>query len=81
MVDDQTVHLQSEINRLAAKLNAEPVRVGLLRNDDLNIVIDDDGRYHYNYWERDSSNFDRVGEIDDVLYWFAQALTHTFGSS
>ena len=35
------------------KLNAEPVKVGvLLDNDNLNIFIDDGGRYHYSYWER-----------------------------
>ncbi|MGH3960925.1 Imm63 family immunity protein [Mycobacterium sp.] len=82
MVDDKTAHLQSEINRLAAKLNAQPVEVGhLLKNDDLNIFIDDDGRYHYSYWERGKPNFDRVGEIDDVLYWFAEGLTFDAGSS
>jgi hypothetical protein len=30
MVDDKAAHLQSEFNRLAAKLNAEPVKVGVL---------------------------------------------------
>jgi hypothetical protein len=51
MVDDKAAHLQSEFNRLAAKLNAEPVKVGvLLDNDSLNIFIDDGGRYHYSYW-------------------------------
>ena len=50
MVDDKAAHLQSESNRLAAKLNAEPVKVGvLLDNDNLNIFIDDGGRYHYSY--------------------------------
>jgi hypothetical protein len=53
MVDDKAAHLQSEFNRLAAELNAEPVKVGvLLDNDNLNIFIDDGGRYHYSYWER-----------------------------
>jgi Immunity protein 63 len=48
MVDDTTAHLQSEINRIAAKLNAEPVKVGIqLTSDNVNIFIDDDGRYHY----------------------------------
>ena len=53
MVDDKAAHLQSKFNRLAAKLNAEPVKVGvLLDNDNLNIFIDDGARYHYSYWER-----------------------------
>ncbi|OBI46486.1 hypothetical protein A5707_21220 [Mycobacterium kyorinense] len=82
MVDDKTARLQSEINRLAAALNTEPVEVGvLLRNDDLNIFIDDGGRYHYSYWERGRPNFDRVGEIDDVLYWFAEGITFNIGCS
>lgn len=38
MFDDKAAHLQSEFNRLAAKLNAEPVKVGvLLDNDNLHI--------------------------------------------
>ncbi|HJT96339.1 MAG TPA: Imm63 family immunity protein [Mycobacterium sp.] len=81
MVDDKTAHLQSEIKRLAAMLNAEPVKVGvLLTNDDLNIFIDDGGKYHYSYWERGRPNFDRVGELDDVLYWYAQGIAHDIGS-
>jgi hypothetical protein len=48
MVDDTTAHLQSEINRIAAKLNAEPVKVGVqFTSDKVNIFIDDDGRHHY----------------------------------
>jgi hypothetical protein len=81
MVDDKAAQLQTEINRLAAMLNAEPVKVGvLLKNDDLNIFIDDGGRYHYSYWERGRENFDLVGEMDDVLYWFAEGITHSIGS-
>lgn len=82
MINDRTAHLQAEINRLAAELNAEPVEVGaVLKNDDVNIFIDEGGRYHYSYWERNKPNFDRVGEIDDVLYWFAEGITFTIGGS
>jgi Immunity protein 63 len=74
--DDKTAHLQSEVDRLAAKLNVDPIKVGvILQDDDHNVFIDDDGRYHYNYWERGRSRRDLVGEIDDVLYWFAQDIT------
>jgi hypothetical protein len=81
MVDDTTAHLQSEINRIAAKPNAEPVKVGVqFTSDNVNIFIDDDGRYHYSCWERGSQNYD-VGDIDDVLYRFAKGITHSIGSS
>jgi Immunity protein 63 len=80
--DDKTAHLQSEVNRLAAKLNVDPIKVGvILRDDDRNIFVDDDGRYHYNYWERGRSKIDRVGEIDDVLYWFANDIAFDIGGS
>ncbi len=63
MVAGKTAHLQSEINRLAAKLNAAPVEVGvILKDDDVNIFIDDDGGYHYSYWERGRAKYDRVAE-------------------
>lgn len=80
--DDKTAHLQSEVDRLAAKLNVDPIKVGvILQDDDHNIFIDDDGRYHYNYWERGRSRRDLVGEIDDVLYWFAQDVAFVIGGS
>jgi hypothetical protein len=48
---DKTAHLQSEVNRLAAKLNVEPIEVGvILRDDDRNVYIDDGRRYHDDYW-------------------------------
>ena len=80
MVEDKTAWLQSEIDRLAAKLSVKPIRVGVvLKNDDRNVYIDDDGMYHYDYWERGKQRFDRVGEIDDVLYWFAKDITFDIG--
>jgi Immunity protein 63 len=84
MVDDEAAHLQSEINRIAEKLGAtsRAIEVGLvLKNDDYSIVIDDNGRYHYSYWERGKQKFDRVGDIDDVLYWFAADITVEIGGS
>lgn len=53
IVDDKTAHLQSEVNRIAAAMNTQPLEVGVVRkDDDRNIYIDDHGRYHYDYWER-----------------------------
>jgi hypothetical protein len=46
----------------------------------VHILIDDGGKYHYSYWERGKPNFERVGEIDDVLYWFAEAIAFDIGS-
>jgi Immunity protein 63 len=81
MVDDRAAHLQAEINRIAAALNAEPIRVGdLLKNDDRNVYMDDDGRYHYDYWERGKQRVDHVGDIDEVLYWFAKDTAFQIGS-
>ena len=72
MVDDKAAHLQSEFNRLAAKLNAEPVKVGvLLDNDNRNIFIDDRGRYHYSYWER---------RADQTSTASARLMTSSIGS-
>ncbi|WP_201408309.1 Imm63 family immunity protein [Mycobacterium paraintracellulare] len=69
MVDDKTAHLQSEVNRIAALLNARPIQAGVvLKDDDRNVYIDDDGRYHYDYWERGRQRVDHVGDIDEALY-------------
>jgi hypothetical protein len=79
----RTAHLQSEIDRIADTLNvpSRTVKVGvLLTNDDYNVFIDDGGKYHYSYFERGQQRFDRVGELDDVLYWFAEGLTQDIGS-
>ncbi|OBB96605.1 Imm63 family immunity protein [Mycobacterium sp. 852002-40037_SCH5390672] len=82
MVDHKTAQLQSEVNRLAATLNAPPIEVGVvLKDDDRNIYIDDDGRYHYDYWERGRQKFDRVGDIDEALYWFAKDIAFDVGGS
>jgi Immunity protein 63 len=51
------------------------------RDDDRNVYVDDDGGYHYDYWERGKQRFDDVGDIDDVLYWFAKDITFDKGSS
>lgn len=82
MGDDKAARLQSEVNRLAALLNVRPIEAGVvLKNDDRNIYIDDDGRYHYDYWERGRQKFDRVGDIDEALYGFAKDIAFDIGGS
>ncbi|WP_082958599.1 Imm63 family immunity protein [Mycobacterium sp. E3198] len=48
--------------------------VGFRTKDDLNIYIADDGSYHFTFYERGKVGFDRVGSLDDVLYWYCQGL-------
>lgn len=55
---------------MAAQLGMRPMAVGLLTNDGLNIFVSDDGRYHFTLYERGQLGFDRVGTLDDVLYWY-----------
>lgn len=82
MVDDKTAHLQAEVDRIAARLNVRPIEAGVvLRDDDRNIYIDGDGRYHYDYWERGRQKFDRVGDIDEALYGFAKDAAFDIGCS
>ncbi|BCZ21674.1 immunity 63 family protein [Mycobacterium senriense] len=82
MVDDRTARLQAEVDRLAAMLHAPAIEVGIvLKNDDRNIYIDDDGRYHYDYWERGRQKFDHVGDVDEALYWFSKDVAFDVGGS
>ncbi|WP_326498544.1 Imm63 family immunity protein [Mycobacterium sp. Aquia_216] len=46
--------------------------IGLLTKDGLNIYIADDGSYHFTFYERGTLGFDRVGSLDDLLYWYTQ---------
>ncbi|WP_353936084.1 Imm63 family immunity protein [uncultured Corynebacterium sp.] len=48
--------------------------VGLRTNDDLNIFVDDEGSYHFTYYERGKLGFDRTGSLDDLLYWYCQSV-------
>ena len=49
---DKSGRLQAEIDRLAEGLGIEPIDVGLgmRRDDDLYVFVDDDGTYHYRYY-------------------------------
>jgi hypothetical protein len=81
-LDAKSIELQAEIDRLAAQLDVRTVPVGLLTNDGLNIYVGDDGWYHFTFYERGKVGFDRLGSLDDVLYWFCQGevsnLAHTY---
>ncbi|MBB3606860.1 hypothetical protein FHT40_006553 [Mycolicibacterium sp. BK556] len=81
-MDAKSTELQAEIDRLADRLDARTVPVGLLTNDGLNIYVGDDGWYHYTFYERGKLGFDRRGSLDDVLYWFCQgevgSLAHKY---
>lgn len=44
--------------------------VGLRTNDGLNIYVVDDDAYHFTFYDRGKLGFDRVGTLDDLLYWY-----------
>lgn len=48
--------------------------VGLRTNDGLNVYVADDGSYHFTFYERGQLGFDRVGNLDDLLYWYTQSV-------
>ncbi|EHB44686.1 hypothetical protein MycrhDRAFT_6705 [Mycolicibacterium rhodesiae JS60] len=71
-MDPKSAELQAEIDRIAAQLGIGPMAVGLLTNDGLNIFVDDDGLYHFAFYERGQLVFDRTGSLDDALYWYCE---------
>ena len=72
--DKNTNELQTEIDRLAERLEVRPMAVGLRTNDGLNIFVDDDGTYHYATYERGKLLWDDAGSLDDVLYWYCKGI-------
>ena len=72
--DKNSSDLQTEINRLAERLDVRPMPVGLRTNDGLNIYVDDDGTYHYTTYERGKLVWDDAGKLDDVLYWYCEGI-------
>lgn len=72
--DNKSAELQTEIDRLSEKLGVRPMQVGLRSKDDLNIYVDDDGAYHFTFYERGQLGFDRVGSLDDLLYWYCTSI-------
>lgn len=71
---DTSEQLQVEIDRLSERLGAPSMPVGLRTNDDLNVYVTDDGNYHFAYYERGKLSFDRVGGLDDLLYWYCEGI-------
>ncbi len=65
--------LQVAIDRLSEQLGVDTVQVGLRTNDGLNIYFAD-GEYHFAFYERGKIEFDRVGRLDDVLYWYCESV-------
>lgn len=77
VLDDKSTELQAEIDRLSEMLGVRPMPVGLGKNDGLNIYVADDGSYHFTFYERGKLGFDRVGSLDDLLYWYTEGVvTH-----
>nr|WP_239656335.1 hypothetical protein [Mycobacterium riyadhense] len=74
VLEGKSAELQTEINRLSERLGVRPMRVGFRTKDDLNIYIADDGLYHFTFWERGELGFDRSGSLDDLLFWYTQAV-------
>ena len=72
--DKNSSELQTEINRLAERLDVRPMPVGLRTNDGLNIYVDDDGTYHYTTYERGKLVWDDAGTLDDVPYWYCEGI-------
>jgi hypothetical protein len=73
-LDAKSDDLQHQINRLSELLGVRPMSVGLRTNDDLNIFVAEDGTYHFTYYERGKLGFDRIGSLDDLLYWYCQSV-------
>jgi hypothetical protein len=73
-LDAKSADLQHQINRLSELLGVRPMPVGLRTNDDLNIFVAEDGTYHFTYYERGKLGFDRIGSLDDLLYWYCQSV-------
>jgi len=49
--------------------------VGQRTNDGLNIFVSaGSDAYHFTFYERGTLNFDRVGSLDDVLYWYCENI-------
>nr|WP_231384249.1 immunity 63 family protein [Mycobacterium sp. UM_WGJ] len=73
-LDDKSNALQVEIDQLSEALGARSMPVGLRTNDGLNIFVDEDGSYHFTFYERGKLGFDRVGSLDDLLYWYCAGI-------
>ncbi|BBB43824.1 Uncharacterised protein [Mycobacteroides abscessus subsp. abscessus] len=73
-MEDKSRELQAEIDRLSAKLGVRTMPVGLLTKDGLNIFVAEDNTYHFTFYERGQLGFDKVGSLNDLLYWYCQSI-------
>ncbi|MGB3474146.1 MAG: hypothetical protein WBA69_05130 [Mycobacterium sp.] len=48
--------------------------IGMRTNDGLNLFVDEAGAYHFAFYERGKLGFDRVGGLDDLLYWYCESI-------
>jgi len=48
--------------------------VGKRTNDGLNVYVGEDDSYHFTFYERGRLGFDRIGSLDDLLYWYCQDI-------
>lgn len=80
--DEKAAELQREIDRLAEALDVrtEPVGRQVRTNDGLSVFVDDDGVYHYTYYERGQLGFDQTGSRDDALYWWCDGAVSSLAS-
>ena len=74
VLEDKSAELQTEIDRLSEQLGVRSMPVGFRTNDGLNIYVADDGSYHFTFYERGKLGFDRVGSLDDLLYWYCEGV-------
>lgn len=42
--------------------------------------MDDADAYHYTFFERGKLGFDRVGDLDDALYWYCDGIAFSMAS-
>jgi len=78
--DEKSKELQEGVDRISARLDVRSTPVGLRTNDGLNVYVADDGAYHFTFYERGKLGFDRVGELDDVLYWYCEGIVSSQAS-
>lgn len=76
-LEDRINTLQVEIDQLSADLGVRTMPVGLRTNNGLNIYVADDGSYHFTSYERGELGFDRVGSLDDLLYWYCKGVVRS----
>ncbi|MGV0583150.1 hypothetical protein ABQE45_05310 [Mycobacteroides chelonae] len=73
-LDAKSAELQAEIDQLSERLGVRSMPVGLRTKDDLNVFVDEGGRYHFAFYERGKLGFDQVGSLDDLLYWYCESV-------